>query len=1626
MGGTVENIDSQEQSKPTPRGVVKWIKRIFIALLIVLLIPVTASLLLHIPAVQNWAAQKVSNVLSEKTQTVVSLKRIDFSVFDGLALEGFKVSHYNGVEMISCQSLNVALSNNIFSLLNNKLLIDAVSLYKPSINITIDGTSRRSDLAVFLEKLTSKKDEDPTSAKISLKINKVDINYLNLSIHDELKNQETLINADELQVLANNIDIINNTFNIKRLYLKRPQVYLLKKGTSLYIEQQTEKQIKKIGLKENHLLELTLGQLIIENGSFFTDDDLMSSGMDPYKFDSRHMNISDINFNADGLYICGEEEISLNKLSLSLKERKGWTLDGLNGDHLRFDDNEISMPSFTINTDKTQVSGSVSLKYTDKSALKEFKDRVMINALVNRDSKLSLDDLSFFIPGFEETDFYKNNTNKEINLSGKFIGRLNNLKGTDVVLDIPGIADFNGSFGVRNIFTIDDAIINLRVNSLNTSILGIKSIVSKFNPPDNFYKLGRISFSGHFDGYLEDFVAYGELNTDLGTAITDMRLDLKDGVNKASYSGDIALQDFDLRAWTGNEDFGKVSFTSKVINGVGLTLDKAKANLQATITNFEFKKYNYKNLSFKGELDRSTFSGKLVSSDENVNLDFNGNVVKTDKDFLFDFDAKMGRVDLAALNLSSKPLVIKGDIDFKGSGTSLNDIVGQIKAHDITIIKGDSTLTFDTINIVSERLTSSTKRIYAKISDNVIRIDGKANFNNLVNDVKDIIKLNFPYHTRSWKYTAKLPSNEQDIHFDVSLGKSRDLLTLLNLSNINLSHFKAKGSLNSSRQEMNFVSSIPKLSIEKNTFYGVQLLLNNKLNNGDLHLHVDSFNIGKKKFNEVFMSNVMQNDEVDFSINADNIVDSVQNLTLEGKLMPHEKGYSIAIGNNLIKLYGQRWKINNAAIVSLGNKYIDIQNMSVTDGSRTLDVHDINNTGLSVQSDRFDIKTLNPIINYNKMIFSGEATTIIKVSSIFTKSPEISGNILIPAFTINDDLYGDLAIDVSKPEKKPVEAILSLTNKVSGSTLKLQGNYDVEKKFVNASLKAKKVPIKFLEYILKDGISLVKGSIDINADAQGPLNDLTLDGLGTLNEGRVRVNYLGESYFFDKQKIIITDKVIDLTGAQLKDSQGNIGTVTGGLKHKLFGKFSLDANISGDNVIAINTTKFDNDVYYGLGRGQISVDFSGPLESPFLLINATTTQGTRLNIPIKESSISSNKSFITFIDKNKYFIDTTSTKTKRVKIEGVSIVMNLTITESAEVNLIFDEATGDVINGTGNGNLKINMSNRGEFEIFGDYRIEQGRYLFTALNGVINKPFVVRRGGSIRWTGDPVNATLNITADYSVRTSTRLFLEEYLTRTDLKSAASNATTVNLKLILGNTLYSPTVKFSLEFPELIGELRSYADSKLRIISTNESDLNSQVFGLLIFNSFLPSNALGTVLASGSYLQDAGINTMTEWISSQLSLFVTSYLNQALEENGLISGIDFEFDLRNNTSLLNSGASQNSILPSEIQINLKNRFRFLDERLTLNVGGNYVRQSFTGTQDFIIPEFFVEYALTKDRKVNLKLYAKYSDIDEINLTTNRRNKFGIGIRYRTEFGPMLETKTDLNKFLKEAIATKKKDG
>ncbi|MEX1384418.1 translocation/assembly module TamB domain-containing protein, partial [Lutibacter sp.] len=210
------------------------------------------------------------------------------------------------------------------------------------------------------------------------------------------------------------------------------------------------------------------------------------------------------------------------------------------------------------------------------------------------------------------------------------------------------------------------------------------------------------------------------------------------------------------------------------------------------------------------------------------------------------------------------------------------------------------------------------------------------------------------------------------------------------------------------------------------------------------------------------------------------------------------------------------------------------------------------------------------------------------------------------------------------------------------------------------------------------------------------------------------------------------------------------------------------------------------------------------------------------------------------------------------KLKGLSLNFNLEVTKDAEVEMVLDKATGSSLKGSGTGNLQIEIDTKDKFNMYGNFIVDNGIYNFK-YGGIINKPFNVKKGGSISWSGDPFTANINIEAVYRVSANPKSLLENI--------TANRKIPIDLITRFSGELFDSERTFDIEIPnssstvasELAFKLNSNDDnSKTRHFVSllasgafyNETDLSVNTSGLVYGTaSDLLSNAFDNIVNKG---------------------------------------------------------------------------------------------------------------------------------------------------------------------------------
>ncbi len=1606
-----------------------WLYR---TILFFLAVAIFARVLIILPPVQNIIVKQVASYLSDRFETKIEVDHVHIDWFDRMVLEGVRV-YYGELEQPEAEIgiVQVNLLSGLWQFykyrsvnIRSIILMDAtVRLYRPEyadnfrlIEIFTPGTPRT---------------KRPHGIEMFFDLNDARFHRLVLDMRDSVNGTNLWVNADNLELASSDFDLTNNTLYTRQISISNSDVKLtLYEGS--YVWTDTSEVVDRMGPDSS--ICIIVDHLSLVAGSFSMINHRIETDIEgPYinfaDLQTANINIDISNFVLDGPHAAGK----VNTLSFR-EEKSGFEVTNIEGDAL-IRHGGIFLENLLILTPHSRIGPSFSMEYDRFSDFGNFVDDVYMRGMFDS-SYVYVDDVIAFAPVLSEIDIFKSNKSKRIFLEGNFRGTVNTLRADDLHIDLSNSTRIAGQFRSRNIAVPGEQYMNLVVDELRTTITDLRRLLPGVHFPDEINTLARFNFRGRFDGFFTDFVANGRLETRLGAISSDLRLNLKPGIDLAEYSGKLNLDRFDLGAFLENEDIGPVTFTSS-IQGRGLTGSLARAELNAEIREFSFRGYPYNNIVLAGLFEQNLLDIDTVSiRDEHIHLDFSGVIDLTDTLPVFNLSMDIEKLELMPIRFTESDLRLSGSIKADFRGLTVDDFTGLIHIDRFNLQRDTLGYQEDWIRLDVDRTLLGRRRMTLHTEMIEAEIEGVFNFAGLKYSAFDFAHRNYPVYAerfdikppeweidsvynprlRQYEETGRRPFTpaDQAFSFKLSMRRSNEWLRIINPSLLSLRSFFAVGYFDNITYRFIMEAGFQQFVYDDLVFsgFGLDLRMDNEVARINTHLQ-QLISSDSVLLAPVSLNTTLRDGTVQFDLETNVQRAPFNEIELAGEFTLYKNIYQIMLSHGSVDIFDDQWKVKESNHIRFGEGRIHTRNFEFHHNERIISLSSIDQTeynrGLDLRFRHFDLSVLEAVFQPEYLRYSGDITARLTVQDIF-KLEGFNAGITIRDLVINQYEWGQVDITGSAPTlADPVSAFVKVAGNHQGAgehSFELSGRYYLPVEQVHENLRntftfgavLDSLPLIWLEYLIPEGISRTRGKVSGILTVDGDFQQPNIRGDLNINDAATTLDFLGTRYYVHDGRARVDANIIDFTGMVIHDRFQNTAIANGGIRHRYLKDFSLAASARTSRFEFLNTTRNDNELFYGSAFGAGNVEFSGTFRQPNIFVNATTGPNTRISIPITSEQSAEATHFITFVKRDSEEEQVRETRTG--ELLGLNFEMELNVTPDAQIQLIFDERTGDIIQGRGRGNLRMQLFRTGEFLMYGDYIIETGDYLFT-YQSFINKPFSVRRGGTIQWDGDPYNARIDIEAVYDgLKTAPLNLIAEYITTEQERILATQTTSVEVVLKLTGDLMHPDINFDIYLPELDFALRSYAESKLRTLREDQNELSRQVFGLVVVGSFLPSNT-GSLITNPT---TTGINTFSQVISNQFSNYLTDLLSQVVGGGGVLSGIDLDINYRMYDLGIDPGIdplSNGMRTGQELQLGLRNYL--FDRRLIVNVGGNFGLGDHTTidgpvtTGSMITGDIVVEYLLTPDGRLRIRGFQR-SQEDGLG---ERRNKTGMSLSYRKEF-------------------------
>lgn len=1273
------------------------------------------------------------------------------------------------------------------------------------------------------------------------------------------------------------------------------------------------------------------------------------------RFWYRHLNFDLHDFDLEGSYF------SLDIDHFSGTDAYGLEVTELNGYYAYLQDKMV-IKDVHIKTPHTDLNGDVNLVYTnDQNDLRDFINQVTIVADLD-ESTVDSKDIQVFASAFPEFKIFR--------VEGDVEGKVNDLKSENLEIYFGNRTYIEGGFEVKNATTPDSIYLVADGLDLQTNPVDMGYLYELFTDttlPKQVEPLGSIRVRGDFSGYINKFKTDLELNSEIGDVEIIADFNYPDTNKAALYEGSLVTKAFNLGALLQDSLFGSIS--SKLsLKGKGFSPETMNTGLKGEISSFGLNDYNYQNMQVNGRIKDGHFRGKFAVDDPNLRFDFNGRASFAQDTSVYDFVATIGMADLFQLNLVKDSVaVISSEMDIEAQSVDFTDWTGKFLVTNTTYENKSNYYFFQDISI--ESYFTDTARVLA-VKSNILDADVTGSFK--LAGLAKSFSSHFKKYMRQTE-TVEAPENHQ---FDFELTvKNPQLVTEIFLPELTVeSNTKLVGSYSSGERALTADLKSSRIVYNKNEVRNLDLDYKGTDVQSELQFFVGSLQLaGGTQFDSIKLGNFLYQDTLFYTLGWI-LRDSIDSRTrLTGYALQQDSTtFQFGIDSSKFNIGAQSFVINDGNRIYLDSSGVFIEDLVFSNGpDRKMyingSVSDNQNQILRINLRGFGFDLINYFLATPEARFSGDLQGDILVSQVLG-SPKFAATVDVDSMKMNETLLGNLDIRSDWSVEDDTISIAADMSLGDLKTMQLQGFYQPDSTgAIKFDLNFNKFRLAAFNPFVSSIAENLRGYAQGNVKVRGSTGAPELSGELELPKLAFTVSFLQTDYSFTKApKLNLSADKITFPNLSLRDTKyGTSGILSGEIRHDNFSDIVLDIKVDAEELLVLNTPSSSEDYYYGTAFATGTLKVEGPTDDIKVSANVSTERNTSFNIPLDNATSVKKSEFVTFVDPTK------PDSLKKDPIErlsldnSLSIDFDINVDTDADVAIILSERTGNRMDATGNGNIKLKIDPFSEMELFGTYTVAEGEYRFN-LQGLFNKRFQILRGGTVSWNGSPYEARLNLQALYTTRADPTVLISEY---------SGGRTQVEIYLNISGPLTNPEISFDINLPRASGAVQTVLKNR---ISTAEQK-NQQVFSLLALNSF---SAEGDIFDAGN-----GGGTLNQWdlLANQASAFLNK-----------VTG-DYEVSLN-----YQPGTSQDASaigVQEEFEVGVSKRF--FNNRVTVNssvdvpVGANQNNSAVTG-------DFEVEYAITEDGRLRTKAFNRAIENQySLQLQQNQNYRQGVGLYYRVDY-------------------------
>ena len=1516
-------------TKSTKSSIIRTIGKVlkhFVGGVLVLL--VLLLLLIHIPFIQDIITDKATRFLSEKTGGELTIERLRFSVFGDVLVEGLEAIDPNEKAVLSLGHLS--LETNIRKLLSGKIVLNELDVSDLDGELIINDRVLNIEYIIDAFASDAPRDTSKGDSQIHLFSNDIDLDQIHFTL---INNGDSLIvNADSIAVSSVDYKISDGRIRVDSIFVADSGVRMLMqvraKPPAPPVDEDVNKKPVFPDFDFGSGMDIKVGSVEMQGGAYslhYSADTLTE------QFDYRHLDVSAIVLNGNDLVMTRDEmSAAINQLTAMVGTHKVPDFRaGIYGGR-----QEARIDSLSAGFDHSYLVSNFKATYPEWTDIPQQIDQIIVDASL--DGTVLPEDLGYFlsdsmmqwIADWDMTDVdlslnHQQRRTKIQRVSLKTDSSMVEVKGTLV-----------DALNSRSDLTWRD----IRL----TSTIGpeFKSTFNAF--VDSVDLPEHLSLQYQSTGKIAEFKVDGGVMSSWGDLQSNGTIGWKNDILVLDLSNtgeNVALNEI-----TREDRLDSCDLNIHVIGEVGQDMNLA---FDGEILSIGLLNQAISDIALEGTLTDDSVSAHVKILDPRFGLNADAQLAYSD------LISISGIMELDSFHYG---LLLGGDTSSLLSGQyelsffmDSNIISGDLRADTVLIADSETSYLLDSLIV----------HLYSSFDSSNVLVNS--------DDVTGYVISNFAFEdimvvldsliASDLTIIDNIPAGYEDKAFDFSFKMQQPApFALLDIDVEEFSGIVLQGSLDDETHDLI-------VRLEAGQFKGMGLTLDT----------IDAeFSASQERMRSfVSIEDITYNGstpgDFDWALVSEN----------EGAT----SGFLLATDSN--SLIGIRGKIQREAntlriypdsLVLLDAEFVPEYNGPILVGPDTFYI------------DQFSIKdeTMSLVANGNKDNFEVDAKNVdltalnyfINSDSALIKHGILNGEILYSSSTERFDcqLTADSLV-LYKSEPMHMEATayttessvpLELNISSQSNEVIAKGEYNWESNNVEGNLNLDIDDLGSFKFLLGDALAKMEGEIEGSAEFSGPPDAVTYDGSILLQNVDVVTAKPRSILRIEDETISLNNSGISMSDFVILDEWGNPMVVNGSLRTNDYTEFDYDLSVVTDNFFLINNPR--NGEYALEGILAIGSDirvtgnrFDTDLQADIVIKDTTNLH---LNLPEREVELMTSEGIVEFIDPATFndsvdFVERMSFYDSLVaNLPDFNLNSNVTLEKNALFTVVVDPNSGDYVQAAGAANIEFNFDRTGNVRLNGSYEITEGFYQLSFYD-LVRKRFDITPGSSVQWSGIPETGEIDIVAQHTVKTSSLGLIGHEIGENE-KSQYRRALPYIVSINIQGTMDEPVVSFGLDLSREDRANFPALDNKLNRLEQPEfeSELNRQVFGLLVLGGFIPQSN------NGDFDEMAVATTA---LANSVNSLLAAQLNKLTNQ---IEGIEINIGLQSYTDYYQGNSQTRTAMDFRVTK------RMLDDRLSFEVGGEVdlnVDQSGarTGSNNFR-GDIAVVYDLTESGNRKLKAF------------------------------------------------------